>query len=179
MSDKDYGIPEQYKFGGLQNQPDNTNLTAPTNFKLILPKIPNVTFFCTAIALPGQSCPPLVYKTQISQLKVPGNTISHGDLNFTFLVDEKLENMKELQAWFSSMLAFNDFQNLASISDWMSNEGQVIFLSNKKTPILRMTFRGLFPVSISPITFKTTDQESSTMTALCTMAFTYFELEKM
>jgi hypothetical protein len=179
MLNQDYGIPKRDLVGGLQNQPANTNLTAPTNFKLILPKIPNTVYFCTSVSLPGQTCEPIIYKTFGANVKIPGNIVRHGDLSFTFLIDEKFDNVTELQNWFSSMLAFKDFDNLDKTKDWLSNEGQLIFLSNKKVPVLRMTFRGLFPGSISPITLKTTDTESANLTAVCTLPFSYYELEQL
>lgn len=179
MLNRDYGIPERELIGGLQNQPANTNLTAPTNFKLLIPKIPNTVYFCTGVSVPGQSCEPIVYSTFGAKVKVPGSITNHGDLSFTFLVDERMDNITEMQNWFSSMLAFRDFNDLGAMQNWLDNEAQIIFLSNKKTPVMRMTFRGLFPGSISQISFKSTDTEAANLTASCTMPFSYYELEKL
>lgn len=179
MLDRDYGIPEYPLPGGLQNQPANTNITAPTNFKLVIPKIPNTVYFCTAISVPGQTCDPLLYPSFGVVNKVPGSSVSHGDLTFTFLIDERMENINELQTWFSSMLNFKDFSSVDKVVNWMDNEAQIFFLSNKKTPVMRMTFRGLFPLSISSVTFKSTDIEAANLTATCTMGYTYYELEQL
>ena len=179
MLNSDYGIPTRYNIGSLQNQPANTNITAPTNFKLVLPKVPNCEYFCTAVSVPGQSCDPVTYQTWGATIKFPGNSVIHGDLTFTFLIDEKMNNLNEMKDWFNSMLAFKDFSQVAPTSDWLSNEGQLIFLNNKKTPVRRMVFRGLFPSLLSGITFKSTDTEVSNMTATCTMSYTYYTLEQL
>lgn len=175
---KEYGIPEKPKSGSLQNQPVNTNLTNPTNFKFLLPKIPSSVYFCTAITVPGQSCEATVIKSGKGlAVKIPGQEVVHGDLSFNFLVNEDLSNYKELQEWFRTTLAFTDFNGVANIANWMSNEAQIIFLSNKKTPTMRMSFYGIFPKNISSLGLNSADTDASNITATCTLGFTYYEME--
>jgi hypothetical protein len=67
-------------------------------------------------------------------LKVPGSEIIHGELSFTYLVDEKLKNYTELQEWFRHMTSFTDDDPILKYRNWMSEEGQLIVLSAKKNP---------------------------------------------
>lgn len=178
--EKDYGIPKFLVGGHLLNQPDNTNTALTTNFVFMLPKIPNVAFFCTSVSLPGMTCPELLYKTGRGiGYKVPGSEVSHGELTFTYLVDEKMNNFKELQEWFRSMMAFRDFNSVGEIRNWMSEEGQLIVLSAKKTAKYRITFRGLFPSKMSGVTFNSADTEANNLMATCNMNFTYYNWEPM
>jgi hypothetical protein len=175
---KDYGIPKSAAGNRLGNQPQDTNLTSPTNFKFTIPQIPNTVYFCQSVSMPNTSAPNITYKTGKTPLKLPGGEITHGDLSFTFIVNEDLSNYNELRNWFTRMLAFKDFDNLLPTKDWMSEQGQLIMLSNKKTPVLRFTFRGLFPVTLTQIEFDNTDTESKATVATATMAFTYYTMER-
>jgi hypothetical protein len=52
-------------------------------------------------------------------------------------------------------------------------------LSNRKKPIFRITFRGLFPTNVSELAFKTTEIDTTPMIATVSMAFTYYTYEKL
>ena len=178
--EKDYGIPKYLEGGRLSIQPENTNPALTTNFVFLLPKIPNVVFFCTSVSLPGMTCNELTYKTGRGiSYKVPGSEISHGELTFTYLVDEKMNNFKELQQWFRTMTAFRDFSNVSEMRNWLSEEGQLIVLSARKTAKYRIVFRGLFPSKMSGVTFNSADTEANNLAATCNMNFTYYNWEPM
>jgi len=180
MSEADYGLPSFINSGSLQNLPINTNISAPSNFVFLLPKVPNAVYFCTSVTVPGTSSPELVYKSGRGlALKTPSGEISHGDLSFTYLINEDMKNFDELQTWFRSMTSFRDYTELADYHNWMSEEGQLIILSNKKNPIARFHFHGLFPSNLSGITFNSADPEANNLVATCTMQFTYYTVESL
>jgi hypothetical protein len=93
MSDKDYGLPSFVNYGSLQRQPPNTNLTAQTNYVFTLPKVPNSVYFCTSVSVPGMACPSISIKTGRGlPVKTPSSEVSHGDLVFTYLINEDMSN---------------------------------------------------------------------------------------
>lgn len=177
---KDYGIP-QSAGSRLSSQPSETNLTNPTNFRFMLPKVPNAVYFCQSVSFPSFSCPHMTIKTGRGlPLKVPGMEITHGDFNMTYLVNEDMSNYREMQEWFKKMSIFADgFNGIYSTRDWMSEQGTLVMLTNKKKPIVRFTFRGLFPKSLSALEFDNTDSEGKITVATATMAFTYYSMEPM
>jgi len=180
MADKDYGLPSFISYGSLQRQPPNTNLTAPTNFVFILPKVPNSVYFCTSVTIPGMNCSSISIKSGRGlPVKTPSSEVVHGDLVFTYLINEDMSNYDELMTWFRTMTAFRDFTNLANTRNWMSEEGQLIVLSAKKNPVARFTFRGLFPSNLSGVTFNSADAEANSLIATCTMQFTYYNIESL
>lgn len=177
---KDYGIPTPRNPSPLSRQPSERNLTSTVNFQFVLPKVPDCTFFCQSVSFPTISCPPTEYAYGTSTLRVPSMDYSHTDLSFTFLVNEDLSNYKEMQKWFRTMSAFVDgFAGVLSARDWMSEQGQLIVLSNRKNPIARLTFRGLFPTSLSSFDFDNADSEARQIVATATMGFTYMDREEM
>lgn len=180
MSDKDYGLPSFVNYGSLQRQPPNTNLTAQTNYVFMLPKVPNSVYFCTSVTVPGMACPSISIKTGRGlPVKTPSSEVTHGDLVFTYLINEDMSNYDELMTWFRTMTAFRDFSNLANTANFMSEEGQLMILSNKKNPLAKFHFRGLFPSNLSGVTFNSADPEANSLIATCTMQFTYYNIESL
>ena len=180
MADKEYGIPSFINYGSVQRQPPNTNITAQTNFVFTLPKVPNSVYFCTSVTIPGMNCSSISIKTGRGlPVKTPSSEVVHGDLVFTYLINEDMSNYDELMTWFRTMTAFRDFTNLTNTRNWMSEEGQLIILSAKKNPVARFTFRGLFPSNLSGVTFNSADTEANSLIATCTMQFTYYNIESL
>jgi hypothetical protein len=80
--------------------------------------------------------------------------------------------------WSKECAGLNDF-NGVTWRNWMSEEGYLLVLSNRKKPIFRITFRGLFPTNVSELAFKTTEIDTTPMIATVSMAFTYYTYEKL
>ena len=83
----------------IQRQPTKFDYASPTQFKFQLQKLPKVEYFTTACNIPGISLNATVQPTPLADIPLPGDTISFGDLEITFLVDENLENYREIHGW--------------------------------------------------------------------------------
>jgi len=80
-------------------QPTKQDYASPTQFKFTITKLPKVEYFCTAANVPGISIPSPTQPTPLADIPLPGDTISFEDLSVTFLVDENLENYREIHGW--------------------------------------------------------------------------------
>jgi len=177
-----YEIPADYQNGIYGKIPTDTNLTNPTNFKFSLKRVPTLAYFCTGVSLPGWSNPTINIPTGIpggrNTFKAKSETVTHGDATFKFLVNEDLSNYNSLVKWSKECAGLNDF-NGATWRNWMSEEGYLLVLSNKKNPIFRITFRGLFPINVSELAYKTSETDTTPIVATVSMAFSYYTYEKL
>ena len=177
-----YEIPADYQNGIYNKMPTDTNLSNPSNFKFSLKRVPTLAYFCTGISLPGWTNPTINIPTGFaggrSVLKSTSESVTHGDAVFKFLVNEDLSNYNSLVKWSKECAGLNDFKSV-TWRNWMSEEGYLLVLSNRKTPTFRITFRGLFPINVSELAYKTTDVDTTPMVASVTMAFTYYTYEKL
>lgn len=182
IRNKPYEIELPDQVGALGSQPTNNNLAMPTNFKFSIKRVPDLSYFCTSVSLPGWSNPIISIPTGVpggrKNLRVNSNSISHGEASFKFLVNEDMSNYDALMKWFKECIGFNDYSQV-TYRNWMSEEGHLLVLSNKKKPLFKLTFRGLFPTNVSELSFKANDTEATPMTATVTMAFTYFDVERL
>ena len=83
----------------LDRQPTKFDYASPTQFKFTLTKLPKVEYFCTAANIPGISIPSPTQPTPLADIPLPGDTISFDDLSVTFMIDENLENYREIHGW--------------------------------------------------------------------------------
>ena len=83
----------------LDRQPTKLDYASPTQFKFTITKLPKVEYFCTAANIPGISIPSPTQPTPLADIPLPGDTISFDDLSVTFMVDENLENYREIHGW--------------------------------------------------------------------------------
>ena len=180
-----YEFP-QYTSGAVNSKPVNTNLLNPTNFKFSLKRVPDLSYFCVGVSLPGWARPTINIPTGVpggkSTYKTEGSSISHDNASFRFLVNEDMSNYNAVFSWAKQAAGLNDFNAPTTYTPWrnlMAEEGYLVVLSNKKNPLFRITFRGLFPTSVSDINFKATETEGSPIIATVNMAFTYYTYESL
>ena len=84
-------------------QPTKMDYASPTQFKFQILKLPKVEFFTTAVNLPGLSLNSIEQQTPLTDIPVPGTKLSYQDLEITFMVDENLENYREIHGWLTGL----------------------------------------------------------------------------
>ena len=104
----------------LERQPTTLDYASPTQFRLVINQLPKVQFFTTAANLPGINLGEAVFSTPLRQIPIQGDDITFENLSISFLVDENLENYKELHDWLigigfpQSRKQFKDFRTRLS-----------------------------------------------------------------
>ena len=184
----------------IQRQPSKFDYASPTQFKFQLTKLPKVEYFTTACNIPGISLNATVQPTPLADIPLPGDTITFSDLEITFLVDENLENYREIHGWMYGIgfpKARTQFADLvAANKDRFPTEGRdsqatdagkvkygaqalgPIFsdatlnvLTSKNNANIEVRFNDVFPVSLSGLNF---DQQADDVTYLtATVSFKY------
>ena len=100
-------------------QPDKMDYASPVQFRFKCTKLPQVEFFCQSANIPGISLGSATQPTSLYDVPIPGDKITYQDLSITFLVDENLNNYKEIHDWLLG-LGFpsnhNQFRDLQATS---------------------------------------------------------------
>ena len=185
-------------------QPTKLDYASPTQFKFNVIKLPKVTYFCTQVNVPGITLGGTIDQvTRFKDIPQPGDKLTYGELNMTFLVDENLENYQEIHGWLVG-LGFprdhSEFRNLVGAgSDRfpVSNEtvstepGKVKFgttdqgptfsdatltvLSSKNNPQVEIRFRDLFPVSLTGLQYDQQATDVEYLTSTVTFRYTIYD----
>ena len=181
-------------------QPTKFDYASPTQFKFQLSKLPKVEYFTTACNIPGIDLTATVQPTPLADIPLPGDTLIFSDLTITFLVDENLENYREIHGWmygigfpksrtqFAALVEANKDRFPTEGRDSQATDaGKVKYgaqalgpifsdatlnvLTSKNNANIEVRFNDVFPVSLSGLNF---DQQADDVTYLtATVSFKY------
>ena len=184
----------------LSRQPTKLDYSSPTQFRFQITKLPKVEYFCTAANLPGISLSTRIQQTPLADIPQPGEKLDYQTLRVTFMVDENLENYREIHGWLTG-LAFpedhSEYQRIlgsgadrfptssganqrtdpgkvkygASDQGAIFSDATLIVLTSKNNPIVECRFRDLYPTSIGELQY---DQQATDVQYLTTtVSFNY------
>ena len=185
-------------------QPTKFDYASPTQFKFQLTKLPKVEYFCTAVNIPGVTLSNLDIATPLKSIPVPGTILDYGDLEMSFLVDENLENYREIHGWLTGLgfpKSRTQFKTLVDAakdrfptggkSDAVTDAGKVTgspvplgpafsdatlnVLTSKNTANIEVRFSDMFPVALSGLNFNQQANDVDYLSASVTMKYKIYE----
>lgn len=169
----------------LERTPENTGFLQPTKFLLSFDRIPNVTYFCQEVNIPGLSVSAITVPSPGMDYHVAGNKLSVESLNIRFLIDSKMESWKNIYEWMQSIASphgteernyLTRLQNEFKQNSFPQYSDAVLtILSNLNNPISRVHLVGLFPLSLSGIQFDTTQSSDTIITSDASFSVKYFD----
>jgi len=172
-----------------RGQIDNRNFLSPTGFKFTLTRTPKVAFFCNQANIPDLNLGVAVQPSYLKDLDTPGDKIVFGDLSLRFLVDENLENYMEIQNWIrglgfpEKLSQFADLEenglvkgNYLKDRQNIYSDGTLQVLTSSQIPNFQVSFKDLFPYSLSTMTFDSTDTDIQYFTADVSFKYTIYDI---
>ena len=172
------------------NPIENRNFLTPTGFKFILEKAPGVSFFCNQANIPSLDLGIAVQPTYLKDIDRPGDKLIFGDLSVRFLVDEDLKNYMEIQNWMRGLgypESLDQIYNLQKTGnrgmdlktrklDNIFSDGTMSVLNSSLVSNFLIKFQGLFPYSLTTLSFDATDTDVEYFTAEVSFKYTYYEI---
>ena len=104
----------------INREPSKRDYASPVQFRFKMSKLPLVEFFVQSANLPGISLGNATQVTPLYDIPIPGDKISYSPLDLSFIVDENLNNYKEIHDW---LLGLGFPQNYTQFQD-LQTEGQ-------------------------------------------------------
>ena len=185
-------------------QPTKFDYASPTQFKFQLLKLPKVEYFCTSVNIPGVTLSNIDIATPLKAIPTPGTILDYGDLEMSFLVDENLENYREIHGWLTGLGFPRDHKQAKTLvdaakdrfptggkSDAVTDAGKVtgspmplgpVFsdatlnvLTSKNTANIEVRFSDMFPVSLSSLNFNQQANDVDYLSASVTMKYKIYE----
>lgn len=168
--------------------PQSTNFLQPTKFLLTFDRIPAVQYFCQSVNIPGINLGQAPINTPTLDIFAPGNKITYNPLNVHFLVDERLEGWQQLHSWFRSIASPDSYEERKRLTDMQNalkntkslrnySDATLTVLSSLNNPILRVKFKNMFPITLSDITFDSSQSADDIISADCIFIFDSFDFE--
>jgi len=171
----------------------NKSLLNKNNFRLLIDKVPTVEYYVQSVNIPG------LQFTEVNQpfgigvdAFFPGDKVTFDALSVTFLVDEDLENFKEMYDWMQAIVpvsSSSDFQSfvdsqktttgeLSNINSDLNQYSQITLITNtnKNIPNKYFRFYDCFPISLGGLELLS-GSESETVTCTAEFRFTYYDIK--
>ena len=104
----------------IQREPSKSDYASPIQFRFKCTKLPTVEFFVQSANIPGISLGSATQTNPLYDIPLPGDKITYSALDMSFLVDENLNNYKEIHDWIlglgfpSNNQQFQDLQSAGS-----------------------------------------------------------------
>jgi len=188
----------------IDRQPTKFDYASPTQFKFQLTKLPKVEYFTTACNIPGISLSTALQPTPLKDIPLPGDTVEFNDLEITFLVDENLENYREIHGWmygigfpkdrnqYSALVDANKDRFPTTGKDSQSTDaGKVKYgampigpifsdatlnvLTSKNTANIEVRFSDVFPTALSGLNFDQQADDVNYLSATVTFKYKIYE----
>ena len=185
-------------------QPTKLDYASPTQFKFSVIKLPKVEYFCTAANIPGISLGNTSQPTPLKDIPIPGDKLDYDNLNISFLVDENLENYREIHGWLTGLgfpkdtSQFRALQGagadrypttsnvglnkeLGSIKKAVQDDGglysdaTLVILTSKNNANLEVRFRNIYPTSLSGLDYNQQATDIDYLTATVSFEYAIYE----
>ena len=156
--------------------PNSLNFLSPHNFEFVIERLPEISFFIQEANVPDLLLGQAVTGTPFSQIPIPGDQIIFANLDIGFKVNEDLSNWQEIYTWIKQLGFPESFEDRKVVDSTkpgynFTSEASLIIRTNANNPNKKVTFTGLFPVSLSGLNFTTQTTDVAEITA--TASFRY------
>jgi len=185
-------------------QPSKLDYAEPTKFRFSIIKLPKVEYFCTAANIPGITLGNASQPTPLKDLPIPGDKLDYDNLTIQFLVDENLENYREIHGWLTGLGFPKDHSQFRALQGAGSDryptttdtglnselgrikkptqddgglysDATLFVLSSKNNANLEIRFRDIYPISLSGLDYNQQETDIQYLTANVTFAYKIYE----
>jgi len=166
--------------------PQSLNPLSPNGFKFDILKLPEVSFFCQQVNLPGLILGEPMLANPFASAPIPGEHITFDTLNVQFMVDEHMSNYKAIWNWIVALgfptdytlyTSFTGSTSPQTISELAKNysDATLSILSGTNNTSQTVQFVDLFPVSLESMTFMSTSQDVQYLVGNATFRYSYYK----
>ena len=183
--------------------PSKFDYASPIQFRFKITKLPLVEFTIQTANIPSVTLDEVQQPTRLKPIALPGSTLSFGNLELSFLVDENLNNYKELHDWliglgtpesdsqFSGLLATGSDRFAGSTASSAAtgsgtstplNEGAIYsdatltVLNSKNIPKTEIRFKNVYPTFLAGLSYDIKANDVSYIQASATFSYMGYEI---
>ena len=191
------------EFNVQTRQPAKMDYASPIQFRFKCTKLPEVEFTCQTANIPGISLGSATQPTPLVDIPIPGDKISFQSLDINFLVDENLNNYKEIHDWLIGIgfpQNYTQFQNLqAEGSDRFPgstrstaatgistpqplseggtySDATLTILNSKNIAKTEIRFQNVYPTSLGSLSYDVKLTDVDYLQAAVSFNYMYYEI---
>jgi len=187
-------------------QPSIIDYASPIQFRFKCSKLPKVEFFCQTANIPGIGLGVADIETPLKSIPFPGDKVTYQDLAISFLVDENLENYKEIHDWIIGLGApqnHTQFSDLRATSSdrfpgtsssnaitgqatadplpesGMYSDATLTVLNSKNIAVTEIRFHNIFPTSLGALSYDVQASDVNYLAVAVDFSYMYYEIVQL
>ena len=187
-------------------EPSVLDYASPVQFRFKCSKLPTVEFFCQTANIPGISIGSASMPTGLKDIPIPGEKVSYQDLAISFLVDENLNNYKEIHDWIIALgfpqnhTQFADLQAAGADRYPGSTSGAIVpetniavplaeggtysdatltVLNSKNIAVTEIRFDNIFPTSLGALSYDVQASDVNYLQSTVDFSYMYYEIVQL
>jgi hypothetical protein len=187
-------------------EPAKLDYASPVQFRFKCSKLPTVEFFCQSANIPGISIGTASMPTGLKDIPIPGEKVSYQDLSISFLVDENLNNYKEIHDWIIALgfpqnhTQFADLQAAGADRYPGSTSGAIVpetniavplaeggtysdatltVLNSKNIAVTEIRFDNIFPTSLGALSYDVQASDVNYLQASVDFSYMYYDIVQL
>ena len=187
----------------IDRTPSKLDYASPIQFRFKMTKLPNVEFFVQTANIPGITLGEVAMPTPLKDIPMPGDKITYQNLDVSFLVDENLNNYKEIHDWITGLGFPEDHKQFntllatgadrfpgttsstaatgTSISQPLSEGGiysdaTLTVLNSKNIAKTEIRFQNVYPVTLGSLSYDIKASDVSYLQVNASFNYMYYDI---
>lgn len=165
--------------------PENITPLSPNGFMFNITKLPNLSFFCQSVMIPGITLGAPEFGNPFQTQPIPGETLTYDQLTVQFLIDSNMANYKAIYNWiialgfpesYEQYVTFNESDTI-NYSELAKNysDGTLQILAGNNQMSQAIQFYDMFPTTIDSLQFSSTNNDVQYLVGNATFRYGYYK----
>jgi hypothetical protein len=187
----------------IDRTPSKFDYASPIQFRFKMTKLPTVEFFVQSANIPGITLGETTLPTPLKDISMPGDKLTYQSLDVSFLVDENLNNYKEIHDWMTGIGFPEDHKQFADVlatgSDRFSgstastaavgsgkpaplseggiySDATLIVLNNKNIAKTEIRFQNVYPTSLGSLSYDIKASDVDYLQVSASFNYMYYDI---
>jgi len=187
----------------IDRAPSKFDYASPIQFRFKMTKLPTVEFFVQSANIPGITLGDTTLPTPLKDISMPGDKLTYQSLDVSFLVDENLNNYKEIHDWMTGIGFPEDHKQFADVlatgSDRFSgstastaavgsgkpaplseggiySDATLIVLNNKNIAKTEIRFQNVYPTSLGSLSYDIKASDVDYLQVSASFNYMYYDI---
>ena len=160
---------------GSARQLTTPNYLSPTNFRVIIPRLPKLTHFIQSVSIPSLAITSMDMPFKgFPRTSIPSSLDISDQVVVNYMIDENMENWQEMYNWMTS-ITLNSENEGVTAADLYSEIIVLVYNSAKKLK-KKITYTRAHPVNLMSFEFNSANADIDPILVSCNFAYKTIEI---
>ena len=187
----------------IDRTPSKFDYASPIQFRFKITKLPLVEFTIQSANIPAITLGETSIETPLKEIPIPGDKVSYSSLDVSFLVDENLNNYKEIHDWITGIGFPQDHKQFSTLlgtsadrfpgttsstaavgtsiaqptsEGGIYSDATLIVLNNKNIAKTEIRFQNVYPTSLGSLSYDIKASDVDYLQVSASFNYMYYDI---